>query len=92
MDITAHGDTAPIEKIQLIRGGVVIREEPSSTLTVTGNVFDDRINYRVKVLQFTTLRWDKIMLAERVWSSPIWVEVEDSKILLLYLPALIISR
>ena len=92
LNITAYGDTAAIDKIQLIRNGVVIREEPSSTLTVTENVIDDRAYYKVKVFQVPTLRWDNKMIAERAWSSPIWVEVEHTNKLFLYLPAIIIRQ
>ena len=87
LDITAYGDTAPIDKILLIRNGEVIREESSTTLTLTETIYDDRIYYRVKVIQFPSLRWDGEMTPERAWSSPIWIEVDDSNRLLLFLPS-----
>ena len=69
----AVGDTAAMEKIQLIRNGVVIAEQSGDSLVYTETV-SDWSYYRVKAFQQPTARWDGATLPERAWSSPIWIE------------------
>lgn len=74
LTVTAQGDTAAIDRIQLIKNGTILSEVQGSTLRVT-DIADDWSYYRVKVFQEPTARWDGVMTPERAWSSPIWVEM-----------------
>lgn len=76
LSVSAQGDTAPIDRIQLIKNGVLLSEVHGATLRIT-DIADDWSYYRVKVFQEPTARWDGVMTPERAWSSPIWVEMAD---------------
>ncbi len=72
--VKASGDTEAIDKILLMRNGDTLTFSATDSL-----VFYDKPSnwsyYRVKVFQIPTLRWDGVFMAERAWSSPIWVQL-----------------
>jgi hypothetical protein len=74
--VSATGDSAPVAKIEVLQNGKIIAKKAESkfglTLQLTGRNY-----FRVVVYQVETASAFGGRVAERAWSSPIWVEAED---------------
>ena len=74
LNVKVTGDTAPIEKVEVIANGAVVATQTSGSFSFTWPIAA-RTYFRIVAYQQPTLGFEGEMVNERAWSSPIWFEV-----------------
>ena len=74
LNVNVKGDTAPIEKVEVIANGEVVATQATGSFSLVWPVAA-RTYFRIVAHQQPTLGFEGDMVNERAWSSPIWFEV-----------------
>jgi hypothetical protein len=76
--VSVKGDTAPIEKVEVIANGEVVATQMTGSFSLLWPVAA-RTYFRIVVYQQPTPGFEGGMVSERAWSSPIWFEVNAAR-------------
>ncbi len=74
LTVNVKGDSAPIEKVEVIASGEVVATRTTGSFSLVWPV-SSRTYFRIVAYQQPTLGFEGEMVNERAWSSPIWFEV-----------------
>jgi hypothetical protein len=77
LSVDIEGDTAPIAKVEVVSNGKVIATKSDGKFSVEFPV-KGRAYFRVVAYQQETRAFDGSRVAERAWSSPIWIEFKSN--------------
>ena len=76
--VSVKGDTAPIEKVEVIANGEVVATQTTGSFSLLWPVAA-RTYFRIVAYQQSTPGFEGGMVNERAWSSPIWFEVAAAR-------------
>ena len=71
--VNVTGDTAPIEKVEVIANGEVVATQTTGSFSLVWPVAAPTY-FRIVAYQQPTMGFEGDMVNERAWSSPIWFE------------------